>query len=125
MNIDSSSPIPRIAARLPLDELCSEKPALLAALEERIARFDRLQAILDHPEGLWVGRVEPQRNFDQLRTEHGKLELLIPELEQDAFMKKCLDSQREWVEKVAFYELMNAPDYALAYNHYFPGRLKL
>ncbi len=50
---------------------------------------------------------------------------LIVELEQDPFMKKCLDSQRAWVERVAFYELMNAPDYALAYNHYFPGKLKL
>lgn len=50
---------------------------------------------------------------------------LIPELEQDPFMKKTLDSQREWVERVTFYELMNAPDYALAYNHYFPGKLKL
>ena len=50
---------------------------------------------------------------------------LIPELEQDEFMKRCLDSQREWVEKVAYYELMNAPDYALAYDHYFPGKLSL
>ncbi|SFQ96040.1 TRAP transporter substrate-binding protein [Poseidonocella sedimentorum] len=50
---------------------------------------------------------------------------LIPELEADPFMKKTLDSQREWVERVAFYELMNAPDYALAYEHYFPGKLKL
>lgn len=50
---------------------------------------------------------------------------LIAELEQDPFMKKCLDSQRAWVDRVAFYELMNAPDYALAYEHYFPGKLKL
>ena len=50
---------------------------------------------------------------------------LIVELEEDPFMKKCLDSQRAWVDRVAFYELMNAPDYALAYEHYFPGKLKL
>ncbi len=50
---------------------------------------------------------------------------LIPVLEEDPFMKKCLDSQREWVEQVTYYELMNAPDYALAYEHYFPGRLKI
>ena len=35
------------------------------------------------------------------------------------------DSQRAWVEQVTFYELMNAPDLALAYDHYFPGKLKL
>ncbi len=50
---------------------------------------------------------------------------LIPELEADPFMKKTLDSQREWVERVSYYELMNSPDYALAYEHYFPGKLAL
>ncbi|MCB1312674.1 MAG: twin-arginine translocation signal domain-containing protein [Sedimentitalea sp.] len=50
---------------------------------------------------------------------------LIPQLEEDPFMKKCLDSQRAWVEQVTYYELMNAPDYQLAYEHYFPGKLKL
>ena len=50
---------------------------------------------------------------------------LIPVLEEDAFMKKVLDSQRAWVDRVVFYELMNSPDYALAYDHYFPGKLKL
>ncbi len=50
---------------------------------------------------------------------------LIPELEADPFMKKTLDSQRAWVERVSYYELMNSPDYGLAYNHYFPGKLKL
>ena len=50
---------------------------------------------------------------------------LIPELESDEFMKRTLDSQRAWVERVSYYELMNAPDYGLAYEHYFPGKLKL
>ncbi|MFN3647300.1 MAG: TRAP transporter substrate-binding protein [Gemmobacter sp.] len=50
---------------------------------------------------------------------------LIVELEKDAFNKKVMDSQRAWVEKVAYYELMNAPDLGLAYDHYFPGKLKL
>jgi TRAP-type mannitol/chloroaromatic compound transport system substrate-binding protein len=49
---------------------------------------------------------------------------LIPTLEQDDFMKRVMDSQRKFVERVVFYELMNAPDYALAYEHYFPGKLK-
>ena len=50
---------------------------------------------------------------------------LIVDLEGDAFSKKVMDSQRAWVEKVGYYELMNAPDLALAYEHYFPGKLKL
>ncbi len=50
---------------------------------------------------------------------------LIVELEEDPYMERVLDSQRDWVDRVVFYELMNAPDLALAYNHYFPGKLKL
>jgi TRAP-type mannitol/chloroaromatic compound transport system substrate-binding protein len=50
---------------------------------------------------------------------------LIPVLEEDPYMKKTLDSQRAWVEQVTYYEIMNAPDYELAYNHYFPGKLSL
>jgi TRAP-type mannitol/chloroaromatic compound transport system substrate-binding protein len=50
---------------------------------------------------------------------------LIEDLEQDEFNKRVMDSQRAWVEKVGYYELMNAPDLALAYEHYFPGRLSL
>ncbi len=50
---------------------------------------------------------------------------LIPELEQDDFMKRVLDSQREWVERVTYYTLMNSPDYRLAYDHYYPGKLAL
>lgn len=50
---------------------------------------------------------------------------LITDLESDPFNKKVMDSQREWTEQVAYYELMNAPDLALAFDHYFPGRLSL
>jgi TRAP-type mannitol/chloroaromatic compound transport system substrate-binding protein len=65
-----------------------------------------------------------------LRTPQSVLEVqleawdqLITELEKDEFMKKVMDSQRAWVERTTYYELMNAPDYALAYRHYFPGKL--
>ncbi len=46
---------------------------------------------------------------------------LIPVLEEDPFMKRIIDSQRAWVEQVTYYEIMNAPDMTLAYDHYFPG----
>jgi TRAP-type mannitol/chloroaromatic compound transport system substrate-binding protein len=52
-------------------------------------------------------------------------DVLIKQLEQDPYLKKVMDSQRAWVERVTFYELMNAPDYALAYQHHFPGKLAL
>ena len=48
---------------------------------------------------------------------------MITELEADPFIKKVLDSQRAWVERVTYYEILNAPDYRLAYEHFFPGKL--
>ena len=48
---------------------------------------------------------------------------LIPTLEEDPFMKKVLDSQRDWVGRVAYYEILNQPDYRLAYDFFFPDRL--
>ncbi|MEC5322493.1 TRAP transporter substrate-binding protein [Aurantimonas sp. E1-2-R+4] len=48
---------------------------------------------------------------------------MIVDLEADPFIKKVLDSQRAWVERVTYYELLNAPDYRLAYEHFFPGKL--
>jgi TRAP-type mannitol/chloroaromatic compound transport system substrate-binding protein len=47
------------------------------------------------------------------------------QLETDEFIARVLQSQRDWVERVTYYELMNAPDYRLAYDHYFPGKLAI
>jgi anaerobic selenocysteine-containing dehydrogenase len=38
------------------------------------------KAILDHPEGLWVGRCDPDENLDMLQTPDGKVNVHIPEL---------------------------------------------
>jgi TRAP-type mannitol/chloroaromatic compound transport system substrate-binding protein len=43
-------------------------------------------------------------------------------LMKDPFVVKVLKSQKEWAQRVAFYELLNSPDYTLAYEHYF-GKL--
>ncbi len=76
---------------------------------------------LQEEEGVTVHRTSKEI----LDAQIGAWDALIPELEKDAFMKKVLDSQRAWVERVTYYELMNSPDYGLAYDHYFPGKLKL
>ena len=62
---------------------------------------------------------------DILEAQLAAWDKLIAELEQDEYSKRVMDSQRAWVDKVGYYELMNAPDLALAYEHYFPGKLKL
>ena len=48
---------------------------------------------------------------------------LLPDLEKDPFFKKVVASQKEFAHRVAYYELLNACDYKLAFDHYFPGEL--
>jgi anaerobic selenocysteine-containing dehydrogenase len=38
------------------------------------------QAILDHPEGLWIGRLDLDKGMDAVRTPDGRVNLFIPEL---------------------------------------------
>jgi TRAP-type mannitol/chloroaromatic compound transport system substrate-binding protein len=77
-------------------------------------------------------KLQTEHGVNVLRTPQSVLDAqlvawdeLIDELGQDPFMKKIMDSQRAWVDRVVFYELMNAPDYKLAYEHYYPGKLKM
>ncbi len=64
----------------------------------------------------------PQSVFDaQIKAWDG----LIATLGADPFMKKVMDSQKAWVRKVVYYGMMNATDYKGAFNHHFPGVLKV
>ncbi len=64
----------------------------------------------------------PQGVFDaQIKAWDG----LIDVLAKDEFMKRVMDSQKAWVRKVVFYNMMNATDYKGAFNHHFPGVMKL
>jgi TRAP-type mannitol/chloroaromatic compound transport system substrate-binding protein len=49
---------------------------------------------------------------------------LIDQLGKDPFMKKVMDSQKAWVKRVVFYNMLNAADYRVAYEHHF-GKLPL
>lgn len=72
-----------------------------------------------------AGVIVHRTSSEILEAQLGAWDTLIADLEGDAFNKKVMDSQRAWVEQVAYYELMNAPDLGLAYEHYFPGKLSL
>ena len=64
----------------------------------------------------------PQSVFDaQIKAWDG----LIAQLDKDPFMKKVMDSQKAWVRRVVYYNMYNATDYKGAYNHHFPGILKI
>jgi anaerobic selenocysteine-containing dehydrogenase len=46
---------------------------------------DRIfQALLDTPEGIWIGEVDPAENFKGIKTQSGKVEVFVPELKEEA-----------------------------------------
>jgi TRAP-type mannitol/chloroaromatic compound transport system substrate-binding protein len=44
---------------------------------------------------------------------------VLPGLMEDPFFAKVVESQKAWADRVVFYELYNAADQRLAYEHYF------
>jgi TRAP-type mannitol/chloroaromatic compound transport system substrate-binding protein len=76
---------------------------------------------LQRDEGVKVHRTSK----DILEAQIASWDKIIAELEQDPFMKKCLDSQRAWVERVGYFEIMAGADVVTAYNHFFPGKLSM
>jgi len=48
---------------------------------------------------------------------------IVEQLNEEPFFKKVADSQKSWAERVAFYDIVNAADHKLAYEHSFPGKL--
>jgi anaerobic selenocysteine-containing dehydrogenase len=60
------------------------------------------QALLDHPEGIWIGRCDPEKNLDTLRTDDGRLNIAYPEMAEwiqsiDAVSERAaLDENKEW-----------------------------
>ena len=49
---------------------------------------------------------------------------VLPALMEDPFFAKVVESQKAWAKRVVYYDLYNAADYKLAYEHYF-GKLRL
>jgi anaerobic selenocysteine-containing dehydrogenase len=61
------------------------KNAARAGFEPGIDQGDRIfQALLDSPQGLWVGRADADNPMDGIKTPSGKIEIYIPELEEQA-----------------------------------------
>jgi len=61
------------------------KNAARAGFATGMDQGDRIfQAILDNPQGLWVGQADANNPMDGIKTPSGKIEVYIPELEQPA-----------------------------------------
>ena len=50
------------------------------------------QALMDNPQGIWVGEVDPDDNMAAVKTTSGKIEVYIPELAGEA---RALDAAGE------------------------------
>jgi anaerobic selenocysteine-containing dehydrogenase len=67
--------------------------AARAGFEVGYDQGDRIfQALLDAPEGLWIGRADVDNPMESIKTPSGKIEIYIPELEEQA---KSLDAISE------------------------------
>jgi len=61
------------------------KNAARIGFEPGLDQGDRIfQALLDNPEGIWIGEADPEENFKALKTPSGKVEVFVPELEDEA-----------------------------------------
>jgi anaerobic selenocysteine-containing dehydrogenase len=60
------------------------------------------QALLDHPEGLWIGRCDTEKNLETLRTSDGRINIEYPEMADwiqgiDAASEAAaLDENQKW-----------------------------
>lgn len=113
-----------------MDDLAPDLQAILKHAVEASATSNLALAMREYSKDL--AELQSQSGVTVHRTSKeilaGQLaawDTLIADLETDPFNKKVMDSQRAWTEQVAYYELMNAPDLGLAYEHHFPGKLKL
>lgn len=66
------------------------------------------QAILDNPQGLWIGQADPAEAWSDVRTGSGKLEVYIPELAQEAEALNPADEARELQPDPAWPLVLNA-----------------
>ena len=78
-----------------------------------------LQWLMESPQDVNVWRT----GEDILKAELASWDKVLEKLNKDPFFKKVVDSQKAWSKRVAFYDIVNAADYKLAYEHYFPGAL--
>ncbi|TRW99603.1 TRAP transporter substrate-binding protein [Paracoccus sp. M683] len=109
------------------------EPDLRAILEhgvEAVSTFNTAYALDNYSADLLKLRDEHGVTIhktpnDILQAQLDAWTTMIASLEGDATIKKILDSQRDWVKRTVYYELMDKPDYALAYEHFFPGELKI
>ena len=84
-----------------------------------IDRHSKDLELLMTEDGVNVYRTPQSIMYEQLKS----WDKVLADLLKDPFFKKVVDSQKEWTERVAFYEIINTADFKRAYMHHFPGKI--
>ncbi len=85
------------------------KNAARMGFEAGMDMGDRIfQALLDNPQGLWVGQVDPEDNLSAVKTLSGKIDVLIPELAEKAQKLDAESELRDLPLPAAFPMILNA-----------------
>ncbi len=83
--------------------------AVRAGFEPGIDQGDRIyQALLDAPQGLWVGRMDVDNPMESIKTPSGKIEIYIPELMEQAMAIDADSESRGLQMPEAFPLILNA-----------------
>jgi TRAP-type mannitol/chloroaromatic compound transport system substrate-binding protein len=116
--------------RTKFNALPKEQQAILQYAAEAVSSANEWKAMdyysKDLQELITKDKVNVQRTpKDVFEAQIKAWDGLIKVLEADAFMKKVMDSQKAWVRRVVYYGMNNATDYKGAFDHHFPGVLKI
>jgi TRAP-type mannitol/chloroaromatic compound transport system substrate-binding protein len=116
--------------RTKFNALPKEQQAILQYAAEAVSSANEWKAMdyysKDLQELITKDKVNVQRTpKDVFEAQIKAWDGLIKQLETDPFMKKVMDSQKEWVRRVVYYGMNNATDYRGAFDHHFPGVLKI
>jgi anaerobic selenocysteine-containing dehydrogenase len=76
---------------------------------------DIFKAILDHPEGLWIGKSDPNDNFGDLSTEDKKVNVYIPEM-KEWLSEIEIERERKELECDGAYPLILSAGRHIPYN---------
>jgi TRAP-type mannitol/chloroaromatic compound transport system substrate-binding protein len=116
--------------RTKFNALPKEQQAILQYAAEAVSSANEWKAMdyysKDLQELITKDKVNVQRTSkDVFEAQIKAWDGLIKQLETDPFMKKVMDSQKAWVRRVVYYGMYNATDYKGAFDHHFPGVLKI
>lgn len=111
------------------DSLPQELQAILKYAAESASTANYALALDNYSNDLeWLktdGGVTLHRtNASILQAQLNAWDQVLPNLTEDPFFAKVVESQKAWAKRTVYYQLYNDADYKLAYEHYF-GKLEI